>query len=383
MAVSASSDLVPNAKEIVSFCKKNNIKTVVGGPYATINPDDVKKTINPDYLVVGDAEEIIADVLEKKPGVYKSNSFSDINLLPFPDYSLLPTRNKYFQFGTATTIGTLGCPFNCSFCQPVLKKMFGSKVRFRSPQNIYEEIKYLKTNYGIRDIYFVDDTFGLNRKNLREFVELVSKEKNIRFIVNTRADILDDEMGRLLKKMNCHMVSIGVESGSQVILDNLKKGITVNDILSAFFVCKKYKLHTLANFMIGNPGETTETLAQTNNLIKKIKPTFLYLSMLTPYPGTDIFNESKEKGLLNLMSYKDYNCRSYKKKELPLKNPVLSYDQVELFRKRVFLRRKLFVFVSILSMLFDDFFFFENKLLFFKILMKRAWVFGRTRKFFG
>jgi len=409
VSLSISSDLMNNAKELINFSKKIGAITVVGGPYAILEPEKIFSEIScVDYVITGDSEFVFPKILEaleenKTPidikGVYyrkekkivftgEADFYQELNSLPFPDYSLLSTTEKYFRFGTATIIGCLGCPFRCNFCQPTLNRLFGNKVRFRSPKNVIEEISYLKKKYDIKEIYFVDDTFGLDKKWLKRLVSLLEKKDltNIKFLVNTRVNVLNEEFSKLLKRMNCYLVSVGVESGSQKILDNLNKDINVQQIIKAFNLCKKYGLTTHANLMIGNPGETKETLKQTKNLLQKIKPNFLYLSFLTPYPGTYLYEESLRNGNLNLDSYNDFNCRKYNKPKLPIKNMDVDYEYLNAYRKTILRRRKLIVFYYFIKLIWSDFQESFKEKAFNKFFIKqlmRARTYFRTKSYFG
>ncbi len=409
VSLSISFDLMNNAKELINFSKKIGAITVVGGPYAILEPEKIfSEILCVDYVITGDSEFVFPKILEaleenKTPidikGVYyrkekkivftgEADFYQELNSLPFPDYSLLSTTETYFRFGTATIISCLGCPFRCNFCQPTLNRLFGNKVRFRSPKNVIEEISYLKEKYDIKEIYFVDDTFGLDKKWLKRLVSLLEKKDltNIKFLVNTRVNVLNEEIAKLLKRMNCSLVSVGVESGSQKILDNLNKDINVQQIIKAFNLCKKYGLATLANLMIGNPGETKETLKETKKLLRKIKPNSLYLSFLTPYPGTYLYEKSLRNGELNLKSYDDFNCRKYTKKKLPIKNDELSYDYINTFRKKLLRRRKPLVFTYFIKLLLNDFLEALKDRNINKFVTKqlmRAKIYLRTKDYFG
>lgn len=400
--VSISSDLTDNVSEIVSFAKSFKWKVIVGGPFASISPKEVLRVIPEiDFLVVGEAEEVVPKLVKGKklPGVYykkgksfvftgKPNFIEDLDRIPIPDYSLLPTVKRYFSFGTATTLSSRGCPYRCSFCQPVLKQLFGDKMRFRSAESVFKEVIYLNKTYGINEIYFIDDTFGLNKEFTRRFVELLEKSRlKLKFLVNTRANLLDEDFASLLKRMNCSLVCIGVESGSQKILDNLDKDLKIEQIVKAFDICKKYGLRTLSNMMLNSPGETKQTLEESYRLIKRIKPTTLYLSLLVPYPGTYLYEHLKTQGLLlHGLQYDDFNCRKYDKHSLPINNPDLSYEHIDEFRKRVFRQRRfqllLSVFIFVAEDVLEAFKTFRFGL-FFRKQFQRAKIFLRTKSYFG
>ena len=411
-SVSVTPDFVDNAKKMIAHAKKLGSKVIIGGPYATIEPEKIFSDISGiDYIITGDMwdyyqalKSVLEDenssdnILDLKGIYYKKGKEilftgepshdEDINTLPFPDYGLLPTARDYFEFGTVTMMTSLGCPYNCSFCQPVLNRLFGKKIRFRSPSNVVEEIKTLRNNYDINEFYFIDDTFPLDLSWLEEFVSLLQENKlqDLRFIINTRANLVMEKAASLFKKMNCSLINIGVESGSDKILKNLNKKITRKQIIEAFDNCKKYGLKTNANFVMGNPGETKKTLKETEKLIEQIKPEFLYMSFLTPYPGTRLYEEAEKAGTLNLYGNKEFNCRTYNKEELPLKNNNLIYQELIAFRKRVFRKRKPLLLWYFLKLILKDLFRALKKgkiLSYIKTQRRRIKIYWKTKDYFG
>ncbi|MFH1605787.1 MAG: radical SAM protein [Nanoarchaeota archaeon] len=410
VCVSISTDLFNESKEIVSFAKKQSIKTFAGGPYVSLEPFfvmdqipdlDFALTINNEKIFLesikiilsNNSPEKLSGVVFRKNNQLKLNDCKDLpvnlNSLPMIDYSLLPTIKQYFGIGTATIMGSRGCPFDCTFCQPVLKKIHGEKPRLKDPKNIIEEINYLNKFYNIKEFYFLDDTFGFNKQWLRKLVLQIEKHKlnqKIKFLVNSRVDLFDKEFISLLKRMNCKLVSFGVESGSQKILDSLNKRTTILQIINAFKLCQINQINTHANFMMNCPGETKETLKETRELIKKIKPTILYLSFLTPYPGTYLYETCLNNNTLNLRCSKDFNCRSYSKSVLPVKNSSLTLKDFVNFRKTILRRRKplLFynIFIDLIKDLFEALKHHEVKLFFYKYIF-RLKVFIYSQNYFG
>ncbi|MBU3940385.1 MAG: B12-binding domain-containing radical SAM protein [Nanoarchaeota archaeon] len=351
------------AKEMSVYFKKRGKIIVWGGPVPTNTPKDCLEHC--DFAVIGEGELTLFDLLDnlEKPskvkgiaygdkGKFKLNSvrdFIDINELPIPDRDLLSTRDNYLKAKNMSLIVSRGCPYNCSFCQPTLNRLFGKGVRLRSPESIVEEIQLLNKKYGTNHIAFLDDTFTFNKDWLKKLSYLFKKNKiKIGFDVLTRVNCFDDEIAILLKEMKCKQVNFGVESGSQMILDKLRKGQTVEQIKNAFKIAKKYKLSTHAYIMIGSPGETKETLKETEELMKEINPDTVNISITTPLPGTDMYDECFENGLLNFKSDKQADFYDYEFDELPIKNENLTYKEVVESKQRMLRRRRVgFIFYNL------------------------------------
>jgi radical SAM superfamily enzyme YgiQ (UPF0313 family) len=306
----------------VSITKKvmPNAKIIIGGPHATAQPIEVIKNDNVDIVVVGEAEQTIApllnalqnqsDLKEVKGIVFKKDGqviqtekpeYVDMDKLPFPAREMLPTMKKYCRQiplfpnipPVGFVIGSRGCPFNCTFCQPMLREIFGNRVRFRSPQSVLEEIDELVNKYKIKTLYFVDDNMTVNKKWLYEICDGLEKRNyNLVIGVQGKADTLTPEMAERLKKINCRYMSFGVESGNQHILDAIMgKHLTIAQIENAFKICEKNNITTCASLMIGSPGDTKETIMDTVKLLERIKPNFIDLHYTAPTPGSKMFNE--------------------------------------------------------------------------------------------
>ncbi len=169
-------------------------------------------------------------------------------------------------------------------------------VRYRSPERVIEEMELGIKNNATQFI-FIDDTFLLDKKRAMELSHLLIKKglhKRITWACLSRADIVDEELLTTIKEAGCTMVYFGVESGSQYILDNIGKNITLEEIKHAFSLAKAVGLKTVAFFMIGTPYETKETIMSTRRFISELNPDFLELSIFTPYPGTEFYSAIKQ-----------------------------------------------------------------------------------------
>ena len=199
-----------------------------------------------------------------------------------------------------TTIFTSrGCPYKCTFCdRPHLGKMF----RARSPENVVQELEEC-VKMGIDNFLFYDDTFSVNKKRVIDICkEIIKRKLNIDWDIRTRVDNVNEEMLRLMKKAGCNGIHYGIETGSEKILKVLDKGITIEQANRIFELTRKYRIPTLAYFMIGNPTETIDDINTTFKVMKMLKPDYVHLTILTPFPGTKIYFDGLKSGIIK----KDY-----------------------------------------------------------------------------
>ncbi|MBA7692673.1 Anaerobic magnesium-protoporphyrin IX monomethyl ester cyclase [subsurface metagenome] len=301
-----------------------NCKIVMGGAHPTALPKETIKSPDVDFVVAGEGEVTLTELIktlerggkisEVKGILYKENGkifqtplrecIQNLDEIPFPARDLLPTWEKYlsqtqffpYLYPYTTIMGARGCPFNCSFCQPVLRKLFGQRIRLRSPQNIIDEVELLVEKYKIKSLFFFDDTFTA----VADWVEgicdgFLEKKWGLKWGANSRVNTLSYPLAEKMKKAGCIYVSFGVESGSQKILDeSLNKEITLEQIINAFDICKKVGLLSSASLMIGSPGDTRETIQETISLVKKIKPDMIDVHFTTPTPGSYMYERVKD-----------------------------------------------------------------------------------------
>jgi radical SAM superfamily enzyme YgiQ (UPF0313 family) len=182
--------------------------------------------------------------------------------------------------------------------------LFGRTVRRRSVDNVISELKYLVDNYKVDGIWFIDDTFTVDYKWVMQFCERLKTENlNIKWGCQCRVNTVTEEVLTAMKDAGCVQLDFGVESGSERILNVLKKGTTSDMICNAFKITKKVGLKTLATFMIGNPQETMEDLEKTLALAKEIKPDFISFFHTTPFPGTELMEMCIDNGWIKKMDY--------------------------------------------------------------------------------
>jgi len=301
-----------------------NVPIVMGNSIVTTIPEIAINNLNIDYIVLGEGEDTMKELvktIENKGDIsqvaglcYKKDGkvvftahrelIQDLDTIPMPAWHLFPFKETYHKNGLypelptpfMSVLTTRGCPFICTYCYHPFQNQ---KVRFHSSERIVAEIKYLIKEYGIKGVHFVDDLFVVNKKRIYEFCDLLDKEKiDIKWGVSCRSNLVDEELMARMQKSGCIRLGIGVESASPIILENIKKKVTVEDHIRAMEICKKIKLKVEASYMIGNVGETRETVFETVKFRKKYDPTPGTFFFTTPYPDTDLYKYALEKGLI-------------------------------------------------------------------------------------
>lgn len=311
---------VPVVQEISTHLKSRYRKegkelvVLVGGSHATITLNKVLEE-HPvfDIACIGEGEITFVEILDAlqngknlrdvKGIAYRDIDDSvvlterrpfitDLDSLPMPDWSLLPELKKYYRpagdslkrFPSAGIVTSRGCDGKCYFCNPW---QLGKKIRYHSAKYVYGMIVDLMENHGIRDIYIQDDTFVMNKENVMQFCRiLIDRRLDLTWACHGRVDHLDREMCELMKRSGCWQVSLGIESGSQRILDNINKGVTVEQNYRAIKLCEEVGMDVKGLFMIGCFGEDHETVKETIGFIKKVYITDFHMTFFTPFPLT-------------------------------------------------------------------------------------------------
>jgi radical SAM superfamily enzyme YgiQ (UPF0313 family) len=357
VGISFTTMAYPSAIKIAGMIKRinKNITIIAGGCHATTQPEQVIKQENIDLVVRGEAEHIITPLVKaiennitpkKISGLtYQKNNRiihtpnqkppQNLDELPFPQRNVLINSKggriqKYIQ--DYALITSRGCPYNCAFC--ATEQHRGKPIRFRSPDNVMEEIKTATKKHGTKYFMFVDETFTFDKKRVRTLCKLILWNKlKIRWLCNTRIDKLDKRTLRLMRKAGCDLIYLGIESGDARMLIKMKKGIKLEQIKSAVKLVKGAGIRVGAYLIIGYPGETNKSLKNTTNLLKEIKPDITGVFFATPFPGTELYGIAKSSLLTT--NYSKYNTQTQIIKSQPVSGKELQkkYEELNSFSK--------------------------------------------------
>jgi len=232
----------------------------------------------------------------------------NLDELPFPAFHLFPME-KYrilnITTNVATIITTRGCPMQCSFCSSAA--LHGHKLRRRSVENVVNEIEMRLMEQNIDTIAFMDDTFTLNKRFVKEFCSEI-KKRDLKFWwgCTSRVDTLDRDLLQTMKAAGCITIFIGVESADQQMLEKMNKNITVSKTENAFKLAREVGIRSIASCVIGMPEDTIKSMKQTIKFVKKLNPNYALYSLATPYPGTRFYNETFKKNLINIKDWSKY-----------------------------------------------------------------------------
>lgn len=327
VGIGGLSSVYKNVKWLANIIKRNrpHVPIIAGNMVATAHPELLLKSSNVDVAVIDEGEiafkELVTALEQGKDfkeikGIYYKNingeiiktapreRICDLDVLPWPAWDLFPME-VYLNNSTisaescgfrAVNISTVrGCPYECTFCS----HPFGRRVYMRSPRSVMDEIKELKKRYMVEFIYIMDDLFLVDEKNVLEFCDrMVSSKLNIRWLASGRVNVVNDKLLRKMRRAGCVELGYGFESGSQAILDRMKKRITVKQAQDAIRMTKMAGIKIAGSFIFGMPGETRETVKETLDFIKRTQLRIYRFFYATPYPNTELYEIAKKMGRL-------------------------------------------------------------------------------------
>jgi len=264
-----------------------NSWVILGGPRATCDPDSC---INDgfDQVVVGEGEGAIVRIAEGcLYRIMREPPIEDLNEIPFPDRDAINIHRYHYSLdGMPATniISSRGCPYACAFCC----KTWGRGFRLRSSENVLQEARLLKDKYHFEGLQFYDDEMLLNRKRDLEIFRGL-RDLGMIFRCFTRANLVDDKMARAMSRCGCREVLIGVESGSDRILDSIRKGTTRELNKRAIGLLRGYGIRVKAAFIVGLPGESWDTIKETESFIEECQADEYDFSILQVFPLSAIY----------------------------------------------------------------------------------------------
>lgn len=323
-------------KWLASTLKKHHPRkpVMVGGSVGTSVPHIILGKTEADIVCIGEGEITIVEIMkalengkdlssvegiwfkDKRGALHdtgKRAPIRDLDVLPLPAWDLFPmdiylknpvgapNRNKWIDGGSNKSVltmnisGTRGCPYQCTYCY---HDFMGHKYRNRSPKNMVNEIRVLKERYGVEYVHFVDDEFCLKKEMVFEFCDLMKKEfgGSVTWGCSGRVNLMTEGLVAAMVDAGCVAIGYGIESGSQRMLDVMKKGATVAQAKEAIKLTKKYLGWADCSFMIGTPGEDRETVKETVDFCKELDLAPEVIFFMTPYPGTELYRKALDEG---------------------------------------------------------------------------------------
>lgn len=291
MGISMISTKLQSGLRVAHIAKNLGVKRIIaGGPHMTIRPEDAfgnGSCIN--SIVRGEGEYVFEEALNKS--IVSAERIKNLDSLPWMARETLIGLKNYNPNDLGFIMTSRGCPNSCNFC--CSESLWGKKIRTRNISNVVEEMDSIHNKYRTNKFYITDDTFTLNEKRVKEFCDKVS-ERTYSWSCLTRADRLNERMLEQMINSGCYMIKIGIESGSQRVLDLMNKQINVKQIEDTAKLLNKNAMPWLAYLMIGVPGETEKNVDETMDLVKRINPSYISSAIYTPYPGTRFSNKSRK-----------------------------------------------------------------------------------------
>jgi anaerobic magnesium-protoporphyrin IX monomethyl ester cyclase len=348
------------ASQLAKSIKETNpgIKVVAGGPHITALPDEYISGI--DVNMYGESEISLHEYIENR--ILRDGSepilgcvefdkdgnvagrgdprpfIEDLDSIPIPSRELL-RDNAYFHSypyvrnSKFTTMFTArGCPYNCNFCGNEV--IWGRRVRYHSLERTFKEIDRI-VEQGYNLLFIDDDTFTAKKTRAMEICRYIrDNHPTLKWICHARADTLDREMLLEMKRAGCVEMQIGVESGDAEILKNTDKSLNIGRVRKTFDLIREVKINSWATFIIGNAGETPETIVESIRFAKEIDPTYCSFIILLPFPGTRIFDQYKQLGCISTYDWSKYSWHG---------KPVIDLDllptrELVKWRRRAYLK---------------------------------------------
>lgn len=327
---------------------------IAGGPHATFMPREVLACPFIDLVVMGEGELTLEEILKGLPYseiqglAFKTGDGSgiqinlarprikDLDSLPIPAYHQLqlsayqPVLGSYKRLPAANMVTSRGCPGRCTFCC----RTFGNQVTYNSPARILQEIEGLITNYGIRQINFYDDTFTLNKSRVIELCQgMIARKLEIDWTCFARLDRIDEEMLHWMKKAGCYQVMYGVENFDPGILSTIKKAYGTVDVKKVVRMTRKAGIRCRLSILIGNPGETKETVMNNIRQMNRLNPDILVVNITTPFPGTEMYDWALKENRLLTTDWKEYDG-----KQAVMRIDTLSTQEIYTYYHKMYAR---------------------------------------------
>ncbi|NQT22034.1 MAG: radical SAM protein [Candidatus Omnitrophica bacterium] len=328
IGVTATTDIIFAAGEIADLIKARTKDTlvIIGGAHVTAVPEDtLNKFRSFDFGIVGEGEKTlkeVVDALESGLNVYEVKGIAyrkdnkvkitgprdfveDLDSLGYPSWQLLPEIPKFYKptllnykrLPAVSLVTSRGCPGKCAFCDT---RVFGSRYRMHSADYVLETVRYLKDNFGIKEICFYDDVFTIFKKRLTQICKgFQDSVKGIHWSCQARVNAVDYEMMKMMKKSGCWKISFGIESGADSVLKLMDKRATAEQAKKAIRLAKRAGLEVEGYFILGFFGENSDTIKATNKFIMNSDLDIALLSYFLPLPGSPAYPNANKYGEFN------------------------------------------------------------------------------------
>ena len=303
-----------SAKEFIKKAKniKRDMFIVAGGHHATAFPKETLADLGCDAIVIGEGEYIFKELVERLidnlsldglEGVaYKKGNdifinkpgrpIEDIDALPWPARELL----NLDEYNVTTLLTSRGCPFNCIYCD---KGISTRKVKFRASLDISKEIEHIVNHLNKRKLYIVDDHLFLNTDRLRPILDrIIHKRLPVKWVCQARVDDIYKDVLEKAKQAGCEQIMYGIETGNESELKYIRKNASLREAENAVRATKEAGITARANFMLGFPVSTKETMRNTINFARKLKPDIIRFFAVSPLPNTDLWDDIYGKGYI-------------------------------------------------------------------------------------
>ncbi len=322
--------MLDDARAAVAAAARRGIPAFVGGPHPTVAPAEMVAEPGVAACLVGEAEPALEDLLagidggRRPPGVpgvwfrgpagevvegAPPQRVEDLDALPWPAWELLPMERYLAAWGKLDVVrpglrgvnvaATRGCPFDCAFCQPALRRLFGRAYRARSPAAVVDEIVELRRRYGVRGVWFTDDTLTASRAWVEELCDALRRRcAGLVWGCTTRAELVDAALLRVMAGAGLRRLGLGVESATEHVRERIyRKGVPLDRVEDASRRAHELGISVLLFLMLGAPGETARQMWRTVEFAAALPADEVSISLFVPLPGTHLHRQLRRRGM--------------------------------------------------------------------------------------
>lgn len=328
--ITGTTPVISSAYRIAGLIKKYHpqAQVILGGVHVTALPEEALGRNECDVVIRGEGEKALLQLVQGTPlHAIEGLSFrhdgqmvhnqpngivENLDEIPSPAFHKLdltrykPAAGAYKRLPAINMTSTRGCPAHCTFCNSA-----NIPLRRRSAEKIFDEMAVLVNTYKIREIQFYDDTFTVFPSNIKKLCQrIIDTQLDVTWSCFARADYVSLDLLTMMKKAGCHQIMYGIESASEEILANIQKNCSREKSLRALAITRSVGIDSRCTFMLGNPGETVETIEATIRLAIQLNPDLAVFNITMPFPGTQMFQWAKEKGYLRHENWDHYDLGS-------------------------------------------------------------------------